>query len=187
MNICDDNDKIDYDIELTLTRSSFSTLSLTSNHPGPFKADKSFFTVVFWELPLSHSLIMDNITFLRARSDQPRSSRASSDLSLATLTKSLFSFLANFWLSLWIMLLLQISSQTSSQFSNDVQGILSISSSRPPPVRQEQPILSISLLSILHTSVILLLLLLHLHQIHIWELLPFLQVSYIHMFSKLSF
>ena len=134
MNICDDNDKIDYDIELTLTRSSFSTLSLTSNHPGPFKADKSFFTVVFWELPFSHSLIMDNITFLRARSDQPRSSRAfklgnqifleianifltSSDLSLATLTKSLFSFLANFWLSLWIMLLLQISSQTSSQFS----------------------------------------------------------------------
>ena len=76
MNIwCVDNN-IYYEIVLTLTRSSFSTLNLTSNQPGPLRADSSFLTVVFWELPFSHSLIMDNITFLRARSDQPRSSRA---------------------------------------------------------------------------------------------------------------
>ena len=52
-----------------MTRSSFSTLNLTSNQPGPLSADMSFFTVVFFEFPFNHSLMMADITFLLALSD----------------------------------------------------------------------------------------------------------------------
>ena len=73
-----------------MTRSSFSTLNLTSNQPGPFSADMSFFTVVFFEFPFNHSLMMADITFLLALSDHKLSSF------LAWNTKEMFVMLSKF-------------------------------------------------------------------------------------------